>query len=791
MTITGVGGTLNLAGNNTFTGPVAINSGSVVIAAGGNLGASTNAVSLGTSNVAPSSGDPVGALSLGAGANVTVGSFTSATNNTTGINTLAIDTGAALNVNSSLAGTGINGVFVVGSPNAFTTAPITTNLTVSGAGALNVSGGAANSSFVVGIGNSPSSTATPTPTLDMRNLANFTFTTGTGPTPPPAGPGGNEFLVGVGNSEMATAYLAQNSTITAGTISVGDSNPTPGSTGNGTPVTGSNPNTLNLGSATNVLNANTIILGYGRSRGILQWATGVTTGTVQINGAAGGASTADIIVGTSSGGTPAGTASLMDVTGHAATIQAGTVIVGQMAGGTSGSSTTKGGRIDFDIGTFNAANLRLGVATSGTSGGAIVGTFNLGSSANSTGVLNVSNQFLIASNQGGAGASRGNFVIKGGTANINTNIIDNSLLTQPASVTNLTLSGGTLNMNGYAIGTTAAGTGGTRVISTITLPASGNSAALMNLGGNGINNAGLTMNGTGTLILTGTNTYTGGTIVTGGMLQVGQASDAAPLTNPLGAPAAAVTNSATLSFGSSQSVTVPNVISGAGTVAQTGSGTTTLNSANTYTGPTAVAGGILRATNIANGGVASSIGASTSAASNLLLTGGTLQYTGGGVSTNRLFSVSAVGGALDASGGGAIVFNNAGAIVSADPAARGTTTSITSTRVVLPSVLDLVVGMGVTGTNVPANTTISSINRTTNSITLSNQPTVAGPDTLSFSTTARTLTLTGSNVGGNTIAGVLADSAGGAALSLAKSGAGVWTLNGVNTYTGATSASGG
>ena len=143
-------------------------------------------------------------------------------------------------------------------------------------------------------------------------------------------------------------------------------------------------------------------------------------------------------------------------------------------------------------------------------------------------------------------------------------------------------------MNGFAIGTTAAGTGGTRTISTITLPAAGNSATLMNLGGNGINNAGLTMNGTGTLILTGNNTYTGGTTITAGTLQVGQESDAAPLTNPLGArPAAAVTNSATLSFGSSQSVTVPNVISGAGTVAQIGSGTTTLNTANTYTGPTA------------------------------------------------------------------------------------------------------------------------------------------------------------------------------------------------------------
>src|SRR4029079_13902651 len=118
--------------------------------------------------------------------------------------------------------------------------------------------------------------------------------------------------------------------------------------------------------------------------------------------------------------------------------------------------------------------------------------------------------------------------------------------------------------------------------------------------------------------------------------------------------------------------------------------------------------------------------------------------------------------------------------------ARATTTSITSTRVALPSVLDLSVGMTVTGANIPAGTTVASINRTTSSITLSNTPTVAGADTLSFSTTARTLTLTGSNSAGNAIAGVLSDSAGGGALSLAKSGAGTWNLSGANTYTGAT-----
>ena len=50
----------------------------------------------------------------------------------------------------------------------------------------------------------------------------------------------------------------------------------------------------------------------------------------------------------------------------------------------------------------------------------------------------------------------------------------------------------------------------------------------------------------------------------------------------------------------------------------------------------------------------------------------------------------------------------------------------------------------------------------------------------------RTLTLTGSNTGDNTIAAVLGD-ASGSATSLTKSGAGKWVLSGINAYTGATS----
>jgi autotransporter-associated beta strand protein len=785
LSVGGAGGTLNLSGNNVFTGPVAINSGSVVVAAGSNLGAISNEVALGTANVAPGAGDPVGTLAINSGANVTVNSFKSAGNNTAAANTISIGSGAALNVSSNAAMSGlsssVNGVFVVGSPNVANA--VTTSLTISGAGSLNVDGGSNSASFVAGMGNSNSSSFAGTVTLDMSGLAGFNFVTGAGAIP---ASGGSEFAVAHGAGSSATISLAAASSITAGTISVGDGTLTPGLAGGG-PNAPAGVSALNLGSGSNTLNANTILLGNGRSRGNLQWASGVNTGTLTIAGAAGGASTADFIIGRCSTGTAANTASALNLGGHNVTVQAGTIQLGVLDGG-SGSGANKGGTITFDAGTFNVANLKMAVGISGAATGNINGTFNLGNSPNSTGVLNVTNSFWIGDVTGGSARAQGSLVIKGGTANIGANIIDVS--TAATSNSALTLSGGTLNMQGNAIGTTAAGTGGTRTIATITWPTATNSATLMNLGGNGINNAGLAMNGTGTLILTGTNTYSGGTTITSGILQVGQSSDAAPLANPLGA--AAVVNSATLSFGSSQAVAVPNVISGAGTVTQVGTGTTTLNTNHTYTGPTAVAAGVLAVSNIVNGGANSSIGASSSAASNVLLTGGTLQYNGAGpANTDRLFSVSPNGGALDASGSGAIIFTNAGNVVAADPAARATTTSITSTRVPLPSVLDLSVGMTVSGANIPAGTTIASINRTTSSITLSNTPTIAGADTFNFSTTGRTLTLTGNNTGGNTIAGVLADSAGGGALSIAKSGAGTWNLGGANTYSGTTSVSGG
>ena len=103
---------------------------------------------------------------------------------------------------------------------------------------------------------------------------------------------------------------------------------------------------------------------------------------------------------------------------------------------------------------------------------------------------------------------------------------------------------------------------------------------------------------------------------------------------------------------------------GATSLSKTGIGTWILtNSASTYTGITSITGGILGVDKLADGGVASSLGASSSAASNLVIgNGSTLRYTGSGDSTNRLFTLAAGTTFLESWGTGAIVFTDTGPV---------------------------------------------------------------------------------------------------------------------------------
>ncbi len=190
-------------------------------------------------------------------------------------------------------------------------------------------------------------------------------------------------------------------------------------------------------------------------------------------------------------------------------------------------------------------------------------------------------------------------------------------------------------------------------------------------------NTNLVKLGTGTQTFSGDNLYSGTTTITAGTLQVGIGGT--PLstgpgdggfTGMLGT--GNIVNNATLVFNRGYFTTVANTISGTGILKQVANAELLLGGANTYTGPTSIGGGILNigqggpndgtglaysgdsslnATVLVNGGLPSSIGASTSAASNLILDGGTLFYSPTSpTSTNRLFTITQNGGAIYASG---------------------------------------------------------------------------------------------------------------------------------------------
>jgi len=165
---------------------------------------------------------------------------------------------------------------------------------------------------------------------------------------------------------------------------------------------------------------------------------------------------------------------------------------------------------------------------------------------------------------------------------------------------------------------------------------------------------------------------------------------------------------------------------GAISLTKAGAGTWVLSNTNTFTGVVTLTGGILSISSIANGGSASPLGQSTSAAANLKLGANTtLKYIGPVASSDRSFTINGAnagdGATLDASGTGAL---------------------------------------NLTSTATPA-----------------------------YNTTAqtRTLTLSGGNTDTNSLSALLANN-GGAAVTVVKAGKGKWVLNGpaVNTYTGGT-----
>ncbi len=205
----------------------------------------------------------------------------------------------------------------------------------------------------------------------------------------------------------------------------------------------------------------------------------------------------------------------------------------------------------------------------------------------------------------------------------------------PASVT---VNGDTKNYNFSGSGS----------LTTDALTKNGNST--LSISNSGVNSLGtVTING-GTLrmINNGATSANAVTVNGGATLAIG-AGPAVPGAGNLSTPA--ITNNGTIALNRPGTYTLGATISGGGTLTKAGSGETILSATNSsYTGATLVSGGTLTVASLANGGTNSSIGASASDASNLVIDGGAIRWTGGGVvNTNRNMTITANGATFDAS----------------------------------------------------------------------------------------------------------------------------------------------
>ncbi len=266
-----------------------------------------------------------------------------------------------------------------------------------------------------------------------------------------------------------------------------------------------------------------------------------------------------------------------------------------------------------------------------------------------------------------------------------------------------------------------------------------------------------------------------------------------------------------------------------------GGGLIVLGSAdNSYTGTTTVKQGILSISSLANGGINSGIGKSSSDAGNLILDGGTLNYTGVDVVTDRLFTLTPLGGTINVSNSGSLNFTNTGNVAFSGSGARrlvfnddylgissfasilgngtGGATSLTkagsgsltlsgnNTYVGATTVTSgtLTAGVATVGTSsgafgVGSNITVNggtlalgSYNESVGTVTIgANGGSITGSGGILTATTSYTL----NNDSGHTasITAILA----GSGVTLTQAGAGTTTLTGVNTYTGATTISAG
>ncbi|EAW1944872.1 autotransporter outer membrane beta-barrel domain-containing protein [Salmonella enterica subsp. enterica] len=393
-----------------------------------------------------------------------------------------------------------------------------------------------------------------------------------------------------------------------------------------------------------------------------------------------------------------------------------------------------------------------------------------------TGGTTISGGTLVASNVDalGSGDVTDNATLEMNTGGDFDNVISGSGQVVKSGDETLTLSGA----NSYTGGTTTSG--GTLVASNVEALGSGdvtdNATLEMNTGGDFTNNIGGTgsvvKSGDKTLTLSGANSYTGGTIISGGTLVA---------TNVDALGTGDVIDNATLELNTGGDF--DNAISGSGQVVKSGDETLTLSGANSYTGGTTISGGTLVASNVEALGTGD------------ITDNATLELNAGGDFANNIGGTGSVvksgdktltlSGSNTYTGGTTI---SGGTLVATNVEALGTGNVTDNATLELSTGGDFANNIGGTGSVVKSGDetlTLSGANSYTGGTTISGGTLVANNvEALGTGDVTNNATLE-LNTGGdftNAISG---------SGQVVKSGDKTLTLSGANSYSGATTISGG